>query len=475
MIPFHPLADIFPLVEGDDFDELVKDIRERGLRERIELLTGQILDGRNRYLACVAAGLIPVELTAPNAGHLRYFHSYVPAGADTPSQDELVAYVISKNLRRRQLNESQRAQVAARLGKLQHGGDRSKPSIEGLSTEKRASMVNVGRASVERADAVERDGVSELQRKVQTGELRISTAAMIARLPRDEQVKLLRESVPAAVKAAAKEINATVREERRANVNALHAVLSRNSAPLPLDRKYPVIYGDPASRFNSGFSGRSIENHYPTETIEDWCKLPVRDLALDHSRLFLWTTIPQLARTIELLLPAWGFVYASSCCWDKTSPDHERESATGYWFRNQHEILLLATRGAPALPKPSDVPVSMYRERKGAHSAKPDFYREMIERMTPGLPRIELFARSRREGWEVWGNQAPLPPRDPDVGAAPEAWQFANDAALRQAIVRPVHAAPVLDDEIIDLPNILRRGANNVAPWMNNDAAVCTP
>jgi len=99
----------------------------------------------------------------------------------------------------------------------------------------------------------------------------------------------------------------------------------------------------------------------------------------------------------------------------------------------------------------------------------------MIERMTPGLPRIELFARSRREGWEAWGNQAPLPPQDPDVAAAPEASQSANDAEPRQAIVRPVDAAPVVDDGIIDLPNILRRGAGNGAPWMNNGEAVPTP
>ncbi len=203
-----------------------------------------------------------------------------------------------------------------------------------------------------------------------------------------------------------KEINAVSREKRRARANTLHAALSINSAPLPEDRKYPVIYADPATEFKSGFGDRSIENHYPTKSIEDWCNLPVRDLALAHSRLFIWTTVPQLARTITLLLPAWGFEYQSCCCWDKTSPDHEREAATGYWFRNQHELLLLATRGNPRAPAPSAVPVSMYRERKGPHSTKPDFYREMIEAMTPGLPRIELFARTTRDGWTAWGNQA---------------------------------------------------------------------
>jgi N6-adenosine-specific RNA methylase IME4 len=401
--PFHPLANIFPLIEGADFDQMVTDVAANGLHEKIIVHEGMILDGRNRYRAALAAGLFSDDEIDDMGGavFIKHFVLFLP-----DRQGDPLAFVISKNLHRRQLNESQRAQVAAKLGRLEHGGDRSKPSIEGLSTEKRAAMLNVGRASVERADAVQDHGAAELQRKVEIGELRISTAALIARLPKEEQVRLLQEAAPQAVKAAAKQINARAREERRTNVNALHAVLSEMSAPLPRDRKYPVIYADPATRFEAGFGDRSIENHYPTETIEQWCKLPVGDLALPDCRLYIWTTVPQLARTIELLLPAWGFVYASCCCWDKTSPEHEREAATGYWFRNQHELLLLATRGAPALPPPAKVPGSMYRERKGRHSAKPDFYREMIEDMTPGLPRIELFARTPREGWQRWGNQA---------------------------------------------------------------------
>lgn len=408
MIPFHPLADIFPLIEGSDFDDLVADIRTHGLHERIELLEGQILDGRNRYLACVAAGLIPETVTAPLISHLRLFHSFVSAGAPTPSYDELEKFVLSKNLHRRQMTESQRGMVGAKLANMRQGARTDLAPIGARSDAQAAKATHVSERTIERGKAVLRDGASELQRKVESGELRISTAAMIARLPKEEQVRLLQEAAPDAVKVAAKQINARSREERRVNTNALHAALSEKSAPLPQDRKYPVIYADPATRFQSGFSNRSIENHYPTETIEEWCKLPVKELALPDSRLFIWTTIPHLARTIELLLPAWGFVYASSCCWDKTSPDHEREAATGYWFRNQHEILLLATRGAPALPPPADVPVSIYRERKTVHSAKPDFYREMIERMTPGLPRIELFARTVRPGWTAWGNQAPV-------------------------------------------------------------------
>lgn len=97
-LQFHPLADIFPLVEGAEFDELVADIKLHGLHEPVVLFGGKVLDGRNRLRACEAANVAP---------------TYTVYTGDDP-----VSYVVSLNLRRRHLNESQRAMVAAKLAML---------------------------------------------------------------------------------------------------------------------------------------------------------------------------------------------------------------------------------------------------------------------------------------------------------------------------------------------------------------------
>jgi len=166
MKPFHPLADIFPLMEGADFDALVASIKAQGLEEHITVLDDMILDGRNRARACEAAGVEPL---------------YKPFLGDDP-----LAFVIAKNLTRRHLDESQRAMVAARIATLGHG-QRQTGKLAGVPTQtEAAAMMNVSERSVRSAHKVIDSGTPELAKAVDAGGVKVSAAAEIVDLPPEE-------------------------------------------------------------------------------------------------------------------------------------------------------------------------------------------------------------------------------------------------------------------------------------------------
>lgn len=164
---------------------------------------------------------------------------------------------------------------------------------------------------------------------------------------------------------------------------------------------YPIVYVDPPWRYEySPTDNREIENHYPTMTLEEICLLPVAEIATPDSVLFLWTTSPKLAESMQVI-EAWGYAYKTCMIWDK------ERIGMGYYARQQHELLLIAARGAVPVPEPANRPPSVIRARRdNEHSAKPTEFYEVIERMYPDLPKIELFARNRRAGWAAWGNEA---------------------------------------------------------------------
>ena len=143
---------------------------------------------------------------------------------------------------------------------------------------------------------------------------------------------------------------------------------------------------------------RAAGNHYPTLALDDICALPVADLATDDAVLFLWTTASHLQESWSVI-QAWGFQYVSNIVWLKD------KLGLGYWVRNQHEVLLICRRGDMPTPLPTNRPSSVIISPRREHSRKPDEAYELIERMYPELPRIELFARQARSGWDAWGNE----------------------------------------------------------------------
>ena len=378
-LEFHPLANIFPLVEGAEFGELVADIREHGLREPVVTFEDKILDGRNRYRACLQAGIEPT------------FTVY--------QGDDPVSYVVSLNLRRRHLNESQRAMVAAKLATFKLGDNQHS---EGLPIGRGSELLNVGERTVARAREVQERGVPELVTAVERGDVSVSAAADVATLPVAEQTEIVARGEKE-ILAAAKNIRAKRVERNHAERMERIAEIAKRNTEFPGGR-YAVVYADPPWHFEvyneqSGVE-RAAANHYPTMSTADICAMPVADLATPDAVLFMWTTSPHLPEALRIIA-AWGFEYKTNVVWVKD------KIGLGYLVRNQHEVLLIATRGDIPTPLPANRPSSVIEAPRGKHSRKPDEAYDLIERMYPELPRIELFARQVREGWACWGNEVP--------------------------------------------------------------------
>ena len=162
-------------------------------------------------------------------------------------------------------------------------------------------------------------------------------------------------------------------------------------------QKYEVIYADPPWKYDFVKSkSRKIENKYPTMDLEEIKNLQVP--SEDNCILFMWATAPKLEEAFEVI-NAWGFKYKTCAVWDKES------IGMGYWFRGQHEILLVATKGKMS-PPPNPIS-SIIKNKRREHSRKPDFIRTLISTWYPNETKIEMFSRSHFEGWNVFGNQIP--------------------------------------------------------------------
>ena len=161
--------------------------------------------------------------------------------------------------------------------------------------------------------------------------------------------------------------------------------------------EYEVIYADPPWQYDfSETDTRKIENQYSTMTTDDICNIEIP--AASNAVLYLWATAPKLLEALQVI-EAWGFTYKTNAVWDK------RQMGMGYWFRGQHEILLVGTKGRFSPPPTSQRKPSVFSYERGKHSKKPDEIRELIKQWFPDALRLELFSRHAVDGWHVWGNE----------------------------------------------------------------------
>lgn len=191
-----------------------------------------------------------------------------------------------------------------------------------------------------------------------------------------------------------------IEEKRHKKAVEIARIAERSAALDPVQLGvFPVIYADPPWQYEHIETlNRAIENHYPTMELGKICAMPVHKLAAKDCVLFLWATSPKLFEAMTVL-HCWGFSYRTCMVWDK------EKIGMGYYFRQQHELLLVATRGVLPVPLPENRPSSVLRSPRSKHSEKPEEVYELIEAMYPEYRKIELFSRNARQGWLGWGNQ----------------------------------------------------------------------
>lgn len=361
---FHPIADIFPLMQGQEYEDLKADIAKNGLVEPIWLHPdGRIIDGRNRWRACTE--------TNTNAKFEKW-----------DGQGSLIEFILSLNLHRRHLTPSQAAMVATRAlpmleeeakerQKLSDGrGKKGSQKIDylnddtntGKSTQQAANLFGTNRQYVSDAKLISQEA-PDIAGKVLSGELTIPKA----------KIELARRQV----------------------------LVEPAITPKLPDNKYRCIVIDPPwpmkkiereERPNQG-----ICLDYPTMTLDEIKELPIQSLAHQNGcHLYLWVTQKFLPFGLELV-EEWGFRYQCLLTWRKNV------GMTPFSWMYDTEHVIFARCGNLSLLNLGlrlsfDAPVN-------GHSVKPNiFYNERVILASPE-PRLEMFARKERKGFEVWGNE----------------------------------------------------------------------
>ena len=173
------------------------------------------------------------------------------------------------------------------------------------------------------------------------------------------------------------------------------------------NKKYQIVYADPPWKYEklNFYEKKGVNKEvYPRMELEDIIKLPIKEIVEDNSILFLWTTTPFIKKALRVM-EEWGFEYCTIVfVWVKTYDDGKIITGMGRYTRNSIEMVLLGKRGVGVKRIGTNVNQTVFAPIEN-HSKKPDIIRKKIVELLGDVPRIELFARQKTEGWDVWGNQ----------------------------------------------------------------------
>ncbi len=173
-----------------------------------------------------------------------------------------------------------------------------------------------------------------------------------------------------------------------------------------MQKKYDIIYADPPWSYNDKMIGHGgAETFYRTQSKQWISDLDVQSICNKECCLFLWVVSPLLDEGIDVLKD-WGFTYKTiAFCWSKYTSNGKLVANMGRWTMGNIELCLLGTKGAANYFRIDNTIRQIVQAERGRHSQKPNEVRKRIVSTLGNRPRIELFARNKTEGWDVWGNE----------------------------------------------------------------------
>lgn len=352
---------LIPPLSLEEYSQLEENLLENGIREAISIWGDTIVDGHNRY-----------EIAQ------KHTLDYTTISYDFESESTAVLWIIKNQLGRRNLSAYDRSILAlklkpviaeqAKINQIEAGGAVPQKSVKApLDTQKElAGIAGVSHDTIAKVEKIEQLATPEVKAQLKSGDISINKAY--------QDIK------------------------RQENHKEISTTLVPTKPLSSLDGKYDVILCDcPWEPKFSELGNRSAINNYPFMDIKAIKALVIP--SADNAILFMWSTATVLKKAIEIM-SEWGFEYQTCAVWDKLV------ATPCQYLRNQHELLLVGIKGKYATP-PKDVRISsVYSEKLGKHSKKPDFYYKMIEDMCPGGTYLELFAHKKHSNkWTVWGNQ----------------------------------------------------------------------
>ena len=370
---------------------MVQDIKKNGLLKTIVLYENKVLDGRNRYIACKKAKIIP---------RFKQYNKNI----------DPLSFVISENLKRRHLNNAQLAEIGLIvLDEEEKQAKKRQVQTQPKEGQKGFQKINVVSSEDTTIENVEHpkgsesiDQNIELRYKKKEATTSGKSRDIVAR-----RMGISSETLTTAKKV--KDLNDPQINKKweqakkgKTTIKAVKMAIDKKTKPkiipiLPED-KYDIIYADPPWEYEfTEAPNRTIEKEYPTMNLKDICNLKIP--CSDNSILFLWVTSPKLIPEGVEVIKSWGFEYKTSMVWIKD------RIGMGYYARNRHEFILIGTKGSPGVPEPANRPDSVINAPRTEHSKKPEIVYELIEKMYPNRKYLELFARNKREKWKSWGNE----------------------------------------------------------------------